>query len=196
MTLPDPLNEGVAVADPAAATTMNTNRGIDLNSAMEILSQRSFVMPQNRTTENESPNDSAIDALQQNLNGLSSKVACGCCSVVRDLDSVPDSGTATTEEHRPTGQLINIGKTPWNDNNKGTEGYENQTKGINSAIHIDAKATDILDKQGQLKVAQQLAVARQEELASMIQSLTINDTISAILNTQEERVKCYRFFDE
>ncbi len=196
MTLPDPLSEGIADVDPAAATTMYTNLGIDLNSAMEILSRRSSVIPQNRTTDNGSANDIDIYTLQKNLNGLSSKVACGCCPVVSGLDSYPDSGAVMSKEHHQTGQLIDIGTTSLNDDNRDNEGDENQTKGINSAIHNEAKAKDILDKQERLKVAQQQAVTRQEELASMIQSMTVNDTISAIFNTQEERVKCYRFFDE
>ena len=166
------------MTDPAAATTMSTNNlGIDLHSALDILAQRTSAHAQHQTTENDNPNDSDIAALQESLNGISSKIGCGCCPVPNNLDNI-DGGL---EHLQRNGQVIDVGALTLNDGDKNSD---------------NARNADVLDSQEQLKLTQQQAVDRQVQLMSTIQSMTTNDTISAIFNTQEERVKCYRFFDE
>lgn len=166
------------MTDPAAATTMSTNNlGIDLNSALDILAQRTSAHAQHQTTENDNPNDSDIAALQESLNGISSKIGCGCCPVPNNVDNI-DGGL---EHLQRNGQVIDVGALTLNDGDKNSD---------------NARNADVLDSQEQLKFTQQQAVDRQVQLMSTIQSMTTNDTISAIFNTQEERVKCYRFFDE
>lgn len=166
------------MTDPAAATTMSTNNlGIDLNSALDILAQRTSAHTQHQTTENDNPNGSDIAALQESLNGISSKIGCGCCPVPNNIDNI-DGGL---EHLQRNGQVIDVGALTLNDGDNNSD---------------NARNADVLDSQEQLKFTQQQAVDRQVQLMSTIQSMTTNDTISAIFNTQEERVKCYRFFDE
>ena len=207
MPLHEPTLEVETDVPVTTTTTTNTaaNLGIDLNTALEILSLRSssvLPMQNNQTIESENPNDFNVTTLQNNLNGLSSKVGCGCCSIVNGLDET-DSGIASSQQQHPTGQLIDIGTTtPLNyessgSNNNTGDGNRTMTE-INSAMlnEVSSASADILDKQEQQKMAQQQAIARQEQLSSTIHSMTISDVISAIFHTQEERVKCYRFFDE
>jgi hypothetical protein len=197
MPLHEPLMEVMTDVEPVTSTTIGTNRGIDLTAALEILSLRSSVLPQNQTIENENPNDFDVTALQQNLNGISSKVGCGCCSIVHSLDEIDSSGVASSQEQHPSGQLIDLGITTLDYNNSNSNaGDENVTTEVKSTMYNETTDLDILDKQEQQKVAQEQAVARQELLASTIRSMTTNDVISAIFHTQEDRVKCYRFFDE
>ena len=184
------------MTDPAAATTMSTNNlGIDLNSALDILAQRTSAHTQHQTTENDNPNDSDIAALQESLNGISSKIGCGCCPVPNNLDNI-DGGL---EHLQRNGQVIDVGALTLNDgdNNSDNGGNKSRSMETKHAVYNEkARNADVLDSQEQLKFTQQQAVDRQVQLMSTIQSMTTNDTISAIFNTQEERVKCYRFFDE
>lgn len=197
MPFNEPLMEMMNDAEPVKSRTNGTNRGIDLTSALEILSLRSSVLPQNQTIENENPNDFDVTALQHNLNGISSKVGCGCCPMVHGLDEIDSKGITSSQQQHPSGQLIDLGITTLDyDNSNGNTGDKNITTEVKSTMHNEATDLDILDKQEQQKQAQELAVARQEQLASTIHSMTTNDAISAIFHTQEDRVKCYRFFDE
>ena len=200
-------------SDPNAATTVmgtttgstgtntDTNRGIDLQEAWQILSRRSTSSsahpPQHSALINESPSDMDITALQQNLNGIPSHIGCGCCSVANGGDDDPagPGGVVGTFE-RPTGQVIDIGATALDDGSIENNADANVTPETNATMDDEAIAANTLDQPEQFNVTQQQAVARQAQFMSTIQSMTTKEIITAIFQTQEERVKCYRFFDE
>ena len=184
------------MTDPAATMSISANLGIDLNTALEILLRRSpSVHTQNKTIENENPHDIDITTLHQKLNGISSKLGCGCCPDINSLHELA-GGLVASEQQKSNGQVIDIGATTLDYDNLSNCEEKGLKTEVKPALYNESIAADILDKQERLKITQQQAVARQVQLLSTIQSMTINDTISAIFHTQEERVKCYRFFDE
>jgi hypothetical protein len=180
----------------ATTTTTNANHGIDLNTALDILSRRTAARSQNQAIENENPNDNMDTiTLQRTLNGISSQVGCGCCSttLTGSIDD-PVGDSVISEEQRRNGQVIDIGVSTLD--YKSSSGNESMTVERKSTMHDKALAAEILDQQEKLKSTQEQAVVRQAQLLSTIQSMTTNDAISAIFHTQEQRVKCYRFFEE
>jgi hypothetical protein len=176
--------EAMATMGTAAdASTLTSNIGIDLNTALELLSHRSLVSHQSK--DNKNPNISQNPKSDNISNEAISKSGFGCCSVANfNPENVSLSSIQSTSQM--DGQLIDIG-TLIEDQDDATKQYE--------AIN-DRKDQEVLDKQKDQHEAQQRVLKRQEELAITIQSMTIKEVISTIFHTQEERVRSYRFFDE
>jgi hypothetical protein len=177
-------NGGTVVA---VTSTTPSNVGIDLNTALEILSQRSSLS--HNVTDNKNPTVSRNSTSDLVSNGSIRKSVCECCSVVNENESQLPSLNSTSQRE---GQLIDIGTVIDHQDDPLQESFTIEKH----EVFEEKNEQEVHGKQKEQHETQQRALERQQQLAITIQSMTIKEIISVIFRTQEERVRTYRFYEE
>jgi hypothetical protein len=165
---------------------------IDLNAALDILAQRSssHLGPDHRGHVS---HDDAGQLPNTALSSAEASRSCGCC-VPGTVDD-PNSSSSWNARMKFQGQCIEVGSSAVGEDPLAP--FLNDTKpglGTN-AIENEFNASLWKNQKEQID-AQQRAVVRQEELASKLESMSIEEVIAIVFQVQEGRVETYRFYDE
>jgi hypothetical protein len=175
---------------PNAASIAPNNTGIDLSTAVGILSLRLEKQPPSNIEQNsgESNDDNVSNKV---INRTTETGGCVCCQVARNDASVLSSMNTISPSQ---GQFVDLCTTlDGNDEHERNSDMEHSAKTDRKENEVDAL---LQEKQKEQRDAQQRAIERQQELAIKLQSMSVKDIIFTVFHTQEGRVQAYRFYDE
>lgn len=165
---------------PTEPSVDKNKLGIDFNVALDILSQRTATIDNAENTITSSTDSNNASAT---TTSLSESKRCDCRQNLVSFDP-NDLPYKKQQPQQNLGQVIDVGSA-----------LEDQDSLDERNVYVETDPV-ALQKKREQQATQEQARQRRDQLLTTIQSMPINEIISTIFQTQEERVRTYRFYDD